>query len=101
MIGKKNHFALHQQKLLADVLTFETLSDAYFFVCHIFLAASVLSGFLINSSFSFVHHAFYCRVFTFFFFNEFTCSMLSYNVIYNTFDDNFQLHLAKPGLNFP
>ena len=100
MMGKKKHFALHQQKLLADVLTFETIADTYF-LCHIFLAASVLSGFLINSSFSFVHHAFYCRVFTFFFLNEFTCSILLYNVIYNTFDDNFQLHLAKPGLNFP
>ena len=100
MVGKKKQFALPLQLLLSDILISETLSDAYF-LCHIFLSTSVLTGFLINFSWSFVHDALYCRVFTFSLFNEFTYSMLSCNVIYNTFDYNFLLHLAKSGFNFP
>ena len=73
----------------------------YIFLCHIFLGASVLSGFLINFSLSFVYDALYCSVFTLFLFNEFTYSILSCNVFYNTFKGGSLLHLAKPVLNFP
>lgn len=72
----------------------------YIFFCHIFLSASVLSDFLIDFPLSFVHDVLYCCLFTFFLFNEFTCSMLSCNVYYNIFDGNCLLHFAKPGLNF-
>ena len=79
MVGKKRDFALHQLILLSDVFIFETLSGAYFLVT---FSVVPVSGFLINFSLSFVHDALYCGVFTFFLFNEFTCSVLSYTMYF-------------------